>query len=517
MQLLLASPYLLWMLLNPLLLFTCVAAWAPAQQTFATEVQPQAVAPPPLEVRPLFLSGPTGNRVDFVFLADGYLSSEKDKFFADALFLAEDISANQTYNTVRPLLNFWAAFTPSRESGVGKGGRTKDTVFGLYRDGTELRGVWCNNTDIARAACESLGDGCDYPITVGNDPLYGGSGGYPTVITASPANGPQILRHELGHSIIDVGDEYDGGASWGYFGVNAAQNASRSPPWSHWLTDPSNATRVEHSVMPLQQYTWTMLNTSSSWTTTFISSGTFSKYALFFSVSGIPNTADLTIKVDGQTLPWEVRSNIGVDRWLYDLNFNRGLSGGRHTLEYRLNNKTLEGTAQLCSVEINEFGSEAEFISKPGHYGLYPVYSDKNTTTYRPTNEDCLMRKVTTPNFCSVCKEDLWLHLLQRVDLIDNFAASCRTGSRFLTATVVPFGRFRQPEDRKAGEEYTFQWFKNGVRQMQFDGMVEVNTGSGSAGVGRWAFRAALKTDEVRRDPEGLLTNERQIKVTAIC
>lgn len=71
MQLLLASPYLLWMLLNPLLLFTCVAAWAPAQQTFATEVQPQAVAPPPLEVRPLFLSGPTGNRVDLVFLADG--------------------------------------------------------------------------------------------------------------------------------------------------------------------------------------------------------------------------------------------------------------------------------------------------------------------------------------------------------------------------------------------------------------------------------------------------------------
>ena len=33
----------------------------------------------------------------------------------DAFRLAEDISGNQTFYTVKPLLNFWAAFTPSRE------------------------------------------------------------------------------------------------------------------------------------------------------------------------------------------------------------------------------------------------------------------------------------------------------------------------------------------------------------------------------------------------------------------
>lgn len=32
-----------------------------------------------------------------------------------------------------------------------------------------------------------------------------------SVITASELNGPIVLRHELGHSIIDVGEEYDGG------------------------------------------------------------------------------------------------------------------------------------------------------------------------------------------------------------------------------------------------------------------------------------------------------------------
>ena len=43
------------------------------------------------------------------------LRGEKSKFIADAFRLADDISNNHTFNTVKPLLNFWAAFTPSNE------------------------------------------------------------------------------------------------------------------------------------------------------------------------------------------------------------------------------------------------------------------------------------------------------------------------------------------------------------------------------------------------------------------
>ena len=50
------------------------------------------------------------------------------------------------------------------------------TVYGLYRDGTELRGVYYAKPDVARAACQST-DACDYPILLGNDPYYGGLGG----------------------------------------------------------------------------------------------------------------------------------------------------------------------------------------------------------------------------------------------------------------------------------------------------------------------------------------------------
>jgi hypothetical protein len=41
--------------------------------------------------------------------------SERSKFLEDSMRLAKDISGNQTFNTVKPLLNFWAAFSPSKE------------------------------------------------------------------------------------------------------------------------------------------------------------------------------------------------------------------------------------------------------------------------------------------------------------------------------------------------------------------------------------------------------------------
>ena len=44
--------------------------------------------------------------------------SERSKFFDDATCLAGEISQNQTFYAVKPLLNFWAAFTPSAEVSI---------------------------------------------------------------------------------------------------------------------------------------------------------------------------------------------------------------------------------------------------------------------------------------------------------------------------------------------------------------------------------------------------------------
>jgi hypothetical protein len=72
-------------------------------------------------------------------------------------------------------VNLWAVFVPSVDSGIGVGGRPKNTPFGLYRDGTELRGIYCSKPRAARAACRLTGaKACDFPSLIANDDYYGG-------------------------------------------------------------------------------------------------------------------------------------------------------------------------------------------------------------------------------------------------------------------------------------------------------------------------------------------------------
>ncbi|KAJ3894832.1 IgA peptidase M64-domain-containing protein [Lentinula edodes] len=503
--------------------------------------------PPPLEIEPLIVSGPSKNRVDLVFFSDGYLLEEKSKFMQDALRLAEDVSGNHTFNTVKPLMNFWAAFTASEESGVGTGGKPKKTPYGLYRDGTELRAVYYAYPEVADAACTSMGEQCDFPILLGNDPLYGGLGGRFTVITSSILNGPQILRHELGHSIIPVGEEYDGG--FAYFGVNAYHNASESVPWAHWMAEErkkdleSTPPRIERSVMPIQIYPWTLLNTSSPYTSTFTSSGSFPRYIVRFSLSGLPEETDLRVELDGKNLGWKPKVGLGVDRWHYDIKLGQGwgdentielegsggLTGGTHELSFVLLNKAREGEAQLCSAEVLEFGSEKEFVSTPGYYGIFPTYSDTNETSYRPTNEDCLMRIVTTPNFCSVCLEGLWHALLSQVRLIDDLVVSTIKGNEVAGMTtievkLVPFAQFRLDLEKSKStqssdwaqlralaeaEHYTIIWYKDNIALPEFENQTKIEVITHAT----YAVDVRFHTPEVRLDKEGHLGDRREVAV----
>ncbi|THU96670.1 hypothetical protein K435DRAFT_754775 [Dendrothele bispora CBS 962.96] len=493
----------------------------------------QDVPSPHLEIQPLIISGPFINRVDLVFFSDGYTVDEKDKFIEDAMRLADDISGNQTFNTVKPLMNFWAAFSPSEESGVGKDGKPNKTPFGLYRDGTELRAVYYAYPEVAAAACESMGQQCDYPILLGNDPLYGGLGGKFTVITSSILNGPQILRHELGHSIIPVGEEYDGG--FAYFGVNAYHDLSEPVPWAHWLSASSSehdldsekqTPKVERSIMPMQTYPWTLLNTSTSWSTRFVSSGTFSRHLVRFSLSGLPSKTDLKVELDDVDLSWKPKVGLGVDRWHYDVHLDRGLEGGEHELRFTLLNKEREGIAQLCSAEILEFGDENEFNSTPGHYGVFPTFSDTNETSYRPTNEDCLMRIVTTPNFCKVCLEGLWHALLSRVNLIDGVSESCHQdhgSTKVLNASLVPLAQLRADADAATtlaalDESYTITWTKDGKVLEEGTNKTTVEVPSGKWKVGdKVVLDVKFSTKEVKVDKEGHLEDQLEYVLVESC
>ncbi|KIK98977.1 hypothetical protein PAXRUDRAFT_823257 [Paxillus rubicundulus Ve08.2h10] len=461
---------------------------------------------PPLELIPLITSGPAENRVDLAFFADGYTAEERHIFLDDASRLAQDMSANHTFFTVKPLLNFWAVFTPSKESGIGVGGRAKDTPFGLYRDGTELRGLYANNSDVALAACASLGDNCNYAILLANDPFYGGLGGEYTTTTASLANGALVLRHEIGHSIIEVGEEYDGG--FAYFGVNANHDPS-NVTWSRWLTH-QDSPRVERSVMPMQAYPWTLLDVRTPWSYTFFSSGEYSRHLVKFSLSGIPRSEDLAVYLDGADLKWAPRKDIGVDRWHYDIFFEHGLGMGEHVVEFALQNGDIQGQAQLCSVEVLEYGTQDEFNTTEGYYSLFPTYNIDNETSYRPTNDDCLMRSVVKPNFCKVCLEGLWLSLLKRVDLIEDIRLTC-SGPDIKTAEVVlvKLAQFRE-QPIQSTESYAIKWSRDGHVLEHFTNRTEVELESTT---GTYRVDVAYAIDEVRLDPRGYLKASRVFDV----
>jgi len=158
-----------------------------------------------------------------------------------------------------------------------------------------------------------------------------------------------------------VGEEYDGG--YAYYGANSARN--KVPfKWAHWLSQPLESAesmpRIERSASPLQSYPWQLLNRTSPYFAKFISSGTYSKYLVRFSLSGAPRASDLLIELDGEDLRWSPRKDVGVDRWHYDIMVNSVLTEGEHELRFTLGSTAQEGLLQLCSLEIIEYGSDNE-------------------------------------------------------------------------------------------------------------------------------------------------------------
>lgn len=236
--------------------------------------------------------------------------------------------------------------------------------------------VVSSKPSVVRAACQST-DACDYPVVLGNDQFYGGMGGkfmqvtshtimskcivvwmfvltVKRIVTASPHNGPLILRHELGHSIIDVGEEYDGG--FNYSGVNSARDTSSS--WAQWYSGPFTEPKIQQTNMPFQAYPWALLNMSQSWSQKFISAGIYNSHVVEFSVSGVAASGDLKVEIDGSDLGWEVNAIVGLDRWIYTIKTNEALTPGAHEVAFTLLNEERQGRAQLCHVKVLEYGND---------------------------------------------------------------------------------------------------------------------------------------------------------------
>lgn len=102
-----------------------------------------------LDIEKIVDGGDQANRIDVVFMGDGYTADERDQFFDDIQRLTDDMFNGNTFRSYLPLFNIWALYVESNESGIGYDG-PKDTAFRLYRRAGQLRGVFTDNALFAR-------------------------------------------------------------------------------------------------------------------------------------------------------------------------------------------------------------------------------------------------------------------------------------------------------------------------------------------------------------------------------
>jgi hypothetical protein len=198
-------------------------------------------------------NGPSSNRVDIVFLGDGYTAGELDTAYTqhiaamtDYLFQPRGDTLTDPFPTYENFFNVHRIDVVSNQSGADKPWLNQfvDTALdGSYAwGGGPERLLYIDHSKAVNELNDGLagaGFGAELRLVTVNDPLYGGGGGYFGVYAGGNASSTEIALHELGHSFAGLADEYDYGGPTNYGGPEPSQpNVTTDPTgskWAHWL------------------------------------------------------------------------------------------------------------------------------------------------------------------------------------------------------------------------------------------------------------------------------------------
>ena len=207
------------------------------------------------------------NRVDIVFVGDGYTAPELPLFEQQVTAFADEMFAEEPLRTYRPLFSVHRVDVVSQDSGV-----SNDPVQGISKDTALDMTFWCNgierllcvNVGLAYAYANTVmlpgGEQPDQVLALANTSKYGGAG-YPSnnLGTASAGNSAavEIVVHELGHSMANLADEYDYGGPAMFTGpepvdanaskLTSTQMATQNTKWASWLGTNSSVWDGSHS------------------------------------------------------------------------------------------------------------------------------------------------------------------------------------------------------------------------------------------------------------------------------
>ena len=205
-----------------------------------------------MSVRTISSRGPSSNRVDIVFLGDGYTAGQlAADYTGDAQKLVDYLfSGNlltQPFGRYKEFFNIHLIDVVSAESGADNpgDGTVRNTALdsSYFFDGATERLLYVNGAKADAAVAAGLnGTGIDAEMrfVVVNDAKYGGGGGKYAVYAGDNASSLEVAVHEVGHSFAGLADEYGGNTTWGRYNgaepveVNVTTDATGAK-WSRWI------------------------------------------------------------------------------------------------------------------------------------------------------------------------------------------------------------------------------------------------------------------------------------------
>jgi hypothetical protein len=207
----------------------------------------------PVHSQPITMidNGPSWNRVDMVFLGDGYTNADISggtyvnhiNSYLNYMFTPNLLS--DPFSRYRNYFNVYRIDVVSNESGadVPPLGIFRDTALdaSYYYDGVTERLLYINQNEANTVLADNLADAlftAEMRLVTVNDTRYGGGGGYFAVYAGGNASANDAAMHELAHSFSGLADEYGGNAG-PYTGTEPSEiNVTKDPTgakWSQWL------------------------------------------------------------------------------------------------------------------------------------------------------------------------------------------------------------------------------------------------------------------------------------------
>ncbi|PZG45241.1 hypothetical protein C1I98_15785 [Spongiactinospora gelatinilytica] len=206
---------------------------------------PKSLAAAPSRLKEVEINGPSDNRIDLVFLGDGYTAAEQAAYGTEIDAAWTTMTQREPYKSYRKLFNVWRIEIDSPQSGV-----SGDPTADVHVDSPLASTYWCGGTE--RLLCvdttktweyaQALVPGADQLLVQANSTKYGGAG-YSGSDVGTFSRNPlsrEVVLHELGHSQGDLADEYDYGGPEQYPGTSEPYPAnvtidSTGAKWGVWL------------------------------------------------------------------------------------------------------------------------------------------------------------------------------------------------------------------------------------------------------------------------------------------